>query len=334
MTGNALGVAILGCAHIHVPHYLGAIAARPDVTLIAVTDDDPALAAATANAARSSLRPLDAILVDPAVDAVLVCSSTARHASLIELVVAAHKHLFVEKPLAMTGTEARRLANLIGTAPALFHVGYFMRELEAYRVARNLVRSGRLGTVTRARVSIVHNGSNERWFTGHYGWMLEESEAGFGHFGDLGVHAIDLLLWMFGTNIESVTASVGRVPGAQGTLDHFGEGMLRYASGMLATIAASGVNAPSPLTMEVHGTAGVVLVEGGRLRAHGLALDDEPTTRAATPKDALDLFLDAVNGDQHAAGRLIDPVTAAQSVVLVDTMYRAARSRTWINATL
>lgn len=334
MNGGPIGIAILGCAHIHVPHYLGAIAARSDVALIAVADDDPALAESTADRAGSTVRSVDAILLDPAIDAVLVCSRTARRRPLFEAVAAARKPLFVEKPLAVNGSDARMLASLISASPALFHVGYFMRELEAYRVARDLVLSGRLGTVTRARISILHNGSNERWFVGDYGWMLEESEAGFGHFGDLGVHAVDLLLWIFGIGVEAVTASVGRVPGAQGALDHFGEGTLRYASGVLATIAASGVNASSPLTIELHGTAGVVLVEGGRLLTYGLTVEQAPAVRGPTPKDGLDLFLDAVKGDPRAIKRLIDPVTAAQSVVLVDAMYRAARSSQWITVSL
>lgn len=226
------------------------------------------------------------------------------------------------------------LANEISASPALFQVGYFMRELEAYRLARDLVQSGRLGTVARARISILHNGANERWFVDHYGWMLDAEEARFGHFGDLAVHAVDLLLWMFGTDITSVTASVGRVPGAQGTLDHFGEGTLRYADGMIATVAASGVNAASPLTMELHGTAGVVLVEGGRLLVSSFDDVDRPVVRPSTPKDGLDLFLDAVRGNQDAIGRLVDPVTAAHGVVLVDALYSAAYSGTWIDVSL
>jgi predicted dehydrogenase len=72
MSVGSAGIALLGCAHIHVPHYLRAIAARSDARLIAVADDDPVLAASTAHVADSAVRSVADILADPAVGAVMV----------------------------------------------------------------------------------------------------------------------------------------------------------------------------------------------------------------------------------------------------------------------
>src|ERR1039458_8128803 len=121
-------VAFVGVAHIHTPGYLDEVKKRADVDIQYVWDHDSERA--ERNAKKAGAQPVadvKTIWSDPEISAVIILSETNRHYELVLAGAKAGKHMFVEKPLGITGKESREMVDAIDKAKLLFTTGYFQR---------------------------------------------------------------------------------------------------------------------------------------------------------------------------------------------------------------
>jgi len=238
-------LALLGCAHIHVPGFAKQLAARPDVRVKWAWDPDPARVAKWGGVVGARTAPSPAeVLADPEVQGVVVLSETNRHRELVLAAAKAGKHLFVEKPLGVSGAESRAMAEAIEKAGLLFTTGYFMRTDPKVLFLREQVAKGAFGRITRAAAWNCHGGSLGGWFDEKPGnvaetwrWMADPKVAGVGGFGDLGTHSLDILMWMLGP-VASVSAEVRVVTGRYGDCDETGEALLKFKKAVTGIPAA------------------------------------------------------------------------------------------------
>src|SRR4029077_18348300 len=119
------------------------------------------------------------------------------------------KHVFTEKVLALTPTEAREIVDavdrrsvkLVVSLPRLSH-GYTL-------AIREILGTGRLGEVTQVRVRLSHDGAiGRRWLPARF---FDPEEAGGGALADLGCHPLYLTRLFLGAMPESISAEFGRV---------------------------------------------------------------------------------------------------------------------------
>jgi len=326
-------VALVGCGHIHTPGFVKRLQARTDVRVVAVWDHDTVRAARYGRELNAPIRDLDAIWADTAIPAVIITAETNRHRELIEAAVAARKDLFVEKPLGMNAEEAYAMAHAIEAAGVRFQTGFFMRGNPVYRFLRDELRAGHFGTLTRVRASNCHAGVFKGFFDGDYRWMADPAVAGVGAYGDLGAHALDLLQWLLGIAVVSVTAQVRPATGRFGGCDKYGEGMLVFEGNVLATLAAGWVDIANPVTLELCGTEGHATVIDRQLwyqSTHVSGADGTAPWTALPPElpHAFELFLDAITGQPDVP--LVTPREAAYGCAVMDACYEAARSQTWV----
>ena len=337
---------LVGCAHIHTPGFVRMINARNDVDVSKVWDHDSARAlknAAALGAVVSS--DLDDIWNDETIPAVVICSETNRHTELVMAATAAGKHQFVEKPLAGNATNASRMAVALKDAGVLFQTGYFMRGFPEFRFAKEAIASGHLGKVTRIRLSNGHKGALEDWFTPEWLWMTEPEMAGVGAFGDLGTHILDILLWLTEASLTRVTCSVGTALNRYGeSCEEYGEAILRFEDGMLATIAAGWVDITDPIKLQISGTEGHIHVIDKELFFQSQHVEgaDGKTGWTNLPEPlphAFELFLDAVAGCQPPAGLqsipLVSPTEAAYRTKIMAALYEAGAkdNEHWVTIT-
>lgn len=185
-------IALAGLGDI-APQYLNAIRAGQWGTVVAATTRDPARGQAFAAAHGVPVRPLDAILADPDIDLVVNLSAPAAHADLSRRALAAGKHVYMEKPLALDLASAAGLIaeagerrRVLGCAPATF-LG------ETWQAVQALLAGGQLGTVTGVHGAMVYPGP--RLFHPNpvpfYG-------PGAGPLFDMGVYHLTMLVWLFG----------------------------------------------------------------------------------------------------------------------------------------
>ncbi|MDB5513086.1 MAG: oxidoreductase [Enterovirga sp.] len=139
---NEVRVAVVGCGRWgrnHVRNYaeLGALAA--------VVDSDPAVAAEFA--ARHGVRALafDEALADPTIDALVFALPPSQNLPLGRRALEAGKHLFVEKPLALSVADGEALCAVAERCGRVLMVGHILQYHPVFRALAGLVREGRLG---------------------------------------------------------------------------------------------------------------------------------------------------------------------------------------------
>src|SRR5215216_5925983 len=121
-------LALVGCGHIHTPGFIKRLNNRSDVKVKYTWDHDRERAKRHAPQLNSEVvDDLSTIWNDPDIEAVIICSETDRHESLVLAAAAAKKHMFVEKPLGMGAADAYKMAAAIEKAGVFFQTGYFMR---------------------------------------------------------------------------------------------------------------------------------------------------------------------------------------------------------------
>lgn len=327
-------VALVGCGHIHVPGFIERLNKRSDIRTKWVWDHDSERAqkrAAQLNA--EVVSEVGHIWTDPEIEAVIVCSETDRHESLVIPAAQAKKHLFVEKPLGLGAADAAKMAQAIDSAGVLFQTGYFMRGQPIHLFLRDHMQKGSFGKITRIRHSNCHSGSLGGWFDTEWRWMADVKQAGVGAYGDLGTHSLDILLWLMGA-VERVTATVHVATGRYGDCDEYGEGILEFANGVVGTLAAGWVDVANPVPVLVSGTEGHAHVSDGHLyfkssRVEGADGKSPWTALPEAQPHAFELFLDAVTGQTPALPLVTAQEAAARSAVM-EALYEAAQKQTWI----
>ena len=315
-------LALLGAAHIHTPNFIRMLGARPDHRTVAVWDHDHTRAEKAANQLGAPVcGSVEEALV--LADAAIICAETVRHEALVSATASARKHVFVEKPLGMTADDSARMQRAIERAGIVFQTGFFMRGQAIPRYLGGLLSSRAFGRVTRVRASNCHAGSLKGWFDTDWRWMAEPALAGVGAFGDLGAHVLDLLIWWFG-RVESATAAIGVATGRYGACDEYGEALLRFGNGVIATLAAGWVDVANPVTLVISGTEGHASVVNGQLYLVGEKLGDGKTPVVDLPAalpHAFDQFLDALAGKP---AELVPIADAAHASAVMAQMYRGA----------
>lgn len=169
---------------------------------------------------------LDAMLGDPAIDAVFITTPNDRHHSETLHAAAARKHVLVEKPMALTEAEASEMVAACAAAGVRLGVGFQCRHHPVHREMQRRIAAGDLGELVMLR---------GEWHTAYgpwQNWRADVRRAGSDILAAVGVHVLDLLCWFAGSPLAGVEAIVDRDP-ATGR-DQTIVATLRFANGTLA----------------------------------------------------------------------------------------------------
>jgi predicted dehydrogenase len=256
---------LIGAARIAASALLPAFRAAPGQEVVAVAARDPGRARAFAemHGVPRWHASYDALLADPAIDAVYIAVTNDRHVPLAEAALAAGKHVLCEKPLALAAAEVERLAAVEAAAGR--------RVMEAFcygfqpHVGRllDLIAGGRLGRLVAA----------DMVFAGPLGDTADFRHVkalGGGALLDLGTYCVDLLRRLVGRDPQAVAAHATLA----GEVDETFHGLLDF--GDLAASFAVSFAAPRHQRLTLVGTDAVATVDWpiiGRGRRATLTLD-------------------------------------------------------------
>lgn len=234
---DRVGVGFIGFGLIGRRHVLDFLD-QPDVDAVAVAeahrgrlDEASALIGGRARGFDDFRRLID----DPDVQAVVVSTPDHWHALMTMMACAAGKDVYVEKPLALTVREGRRMVDVARRHGRVVQVGTQQRSGPHYRRARDLIRSGHIGPVRSVRMTAYRNvmpgfgsppdeapppGFDWPMFLGpapmrpynrnrgiyHFRWFWDSSG---GQMTNLGQHSIDILDWFLDGPAPRSVMSVG-----------------------------------------------------------------------------------------------------------------------------
>ncbi|WP_338837101.1 Gfo/Idh/MocA family oxidoreductase [Gordonia polyisoprenivorans] len=139
-------VALIGAGRIGSSH--AELIARhvPGAELVAVADPTPTADALAERLGVDCAHSAQAVLARPDVDAVLITTPARTHADLVVEAAAAGKHVFVEKPMAVTLADADRAIAAAADARIVLQVGFNRRFAPGFVAAREAIDAGRIGT--------------------------------------------------------------------------------------------------------------------------------------------------------------------------------------------
>lgn len=282
------------------------------------------------------------------VDAVLVTTPNKFHEEYVINALDAGLDVFVEKPLAHTVESARRIAEAAREAEGFCMVGFHNRFRPPVQVLRGYCRDGTMGDISHIEAHYMRR----RGIPGRGSWFTRKEIAGGGSLIDIGVHAIDLSLYLldfpdvvevsghtrsqFGPDEEYAYVSMwGEDQGPEGfTVDDSSTAFIRCANG--ATISmeiAWAANRPDSQQYVVRGReAGACLdfaedsltlyeTAGGEVNHHRTT---EVTTAGGDPHTSIgERFLDAVAAGEPPGTNTVEEALTVQRVL--DAIYRSSK---------
>jgi predicted dehydrogenase len=218
-------------------HRLAAMLATGAVEAAAICDPSPECAEEAAKLAPGPaiLPTLDAML-DAGLDGIVIATPSALHAEQSIAALERGLAVFCQKPLGRNAAEARLVVAAARRAERLLSVDFSYRYTAGMQAIADVVRGGELGQIFAADL-VFHNayGPDKLWF-------YDRAQSGGGCVMDLGVHLIDLLLWLFDfPEIADVDARLlaGGAPADPTAVEDYAVAQLTLANGLVARLACS-----------------------------------------------------------------------------------------------
>jgi predicted dehydrogenase len=246
-----IGAGLIGQTHSMMLRQV-ADCTEQSVRVAAVADLSHAAAerlAAHWNGARA-FDSAEELIADSSIDAVWICTPTAMHRQACIAAARAGKHIFCEKPLAMSTAEAIEMAAAIEASDVISQVGLVMRYSPVYNVIKAMFKGPDAGTM----LSVTMRDDQDFPTRGVHAsaWRNDPSLTAGGALIEHSVHDFDLLTWMFGP-ATSVYCSTRNLNGADGVED-FGATSIEFAGGFhgqLTSIWHRMIGRPSNRRLEV-----------------------------------------------------------------------------------
>lgn len=183
------------------------------------------------------------------IDAVILTTPHSTHRELTEKAAKAGKHVFVEKPMALTVADCKAMIEAIEKAGLVISVGQDRRWNSTNRKIREFVTSGKVGRIIYAEASYFnHIGINitpDKWR-----WYKGESPGG--PLSYLGVHMVDTLRFLFGEEVDEVHGIMDKMV-IQAEIDDFAMATMRFHNGGYGTVTSI-FTVPKTTYVNVYGT--------------------------------------------------------------------------------
>lgn len=201
-----IGVGIIGCGAIALANHVPGLKLCPDTRLIALCDSNPAVLAQAHDitGVDNIYTDYNRLLAQSDVNAVIVTTPNYLHAQITLAAIAAGKHVFCEKPIAMNYGEALQMYRAAEAANVRNMTAFTYRFVPAMRYMMHLVEQGAIGQPYHFRANRFQD-----WGQRALGWRQVENLAGSGELGDMLSHRIDYGLAMLGP-ISRLVASTRR----------------------------------------------------------------------------------------------------------------------------
>lgn len=218
-------------------HRMEAIATSGAACVAAVSDLDHERAQLAGHGVGACIADSYQDLLDSGLDGIVIATPSALHAEQAIAALQRGISVFCQKPLARTADETRRVIEAAQEADRLLGVDLSYRYTTGMRFVKEVVAAGELGEIFAADL-VFHNayGPDKPWF---YDVRL----SGGGCVMDLGIHLVDLTLWVLGFpevhDVHSRLYAGGRQISGRESVEDYAVATLDLANGTTANLACS-----------------------------------------------------------------------------------------------
>ncbi len=330
---------------VHAP----ALLKHPEVEIVAACDivKERAQKFAQAHGIKQVYQDYGELVARPEVDAVDICTPNLFHSEIAVAALKAGKHVITEKPDAVSVAEARRMVAAAQDSGRVLMAMRNNRFRPQARFMKQYIEEGHAGEIYTGRCGWIRR----RGIPGKGGWFTTKALSGGGPLIDLGVHMIDLALWMMGnprpvsvtgatyckfaqaTGSDSVHSQFGEAK-AGGTFDveDLASGFIRFANGATLQIEFSWASNIEEETtfVELRGTRAGLVLKNEELRVYtelaGAPCDIKPRLRAdAVGQHAryLNHFIEVLRG---RAEPTIRPEHGLAMIQILSAIYESAQT--------
>jgi predicted dehydrogenase len=271
-TSRTIGCGVIGTGYMGACHAQALVtvghafepALRPRLEMVADVASDAALAAHRRFGFARATTDWRVLVADPAVELVSITTPNHLHKEMALRALAAGKHVWCEKPLALTAADAADLVTAAAAAGTTTLVGYNYLRSPAVAFAKKLVETGELGAVTQFRAIFDEDFMAPESFP--FSWRSETAKAGTGALGDMGSHLVNLAHYLVGpisevaaglhTAIPERLDEAGRLRPVEN--DDVSEVLVRFTNGAVGHIGCSRIawGRKNGLDFELYGKSG------------------------------------------------------------------------------
>ena len=350
MKKKTLRIGIIGCGGMgRSAHVNGFYAHEPRVELVAACDILPERTQAVADGGFPGIAQYTdyrELLKDPSIDAVDICTPNDLHSEIAVAALKAGKHVFCEKPDAIDAKKAAAMRDAAAKAGKVLMVMRNNRFTDAAKYLRRFVDEGRAGEIYAGRCGW----QRRRGIPGKGGWFTTKARSGGGPLIDLGVHMIDLAVWLMGNPrpvavsgqtfrkfadagdvSDSVHSSFGdAVKGGTFDVEDLAMGFIRFDNGAVLQIEFSWASnvARERRFVELLGTKAGFEIEDSQMRIfteeNGELLDIAPPGHQRDDGHARNLrnFVDVL---LDGAEPCYKPQQGVDMIAILEGFYKSAR---------
>ncbi len=231
MSSQTLNIGVLGAGRIGRVHAANLATRIPNARVLAVADpiEEAAQRCAHDFGIPAALTDYRAVLANPDIEAVLICTATDTHAQIIEEAAQAGKQIFCEKPIALSLATIDRALAAVERAGVTLQIGFNRRFDANFRRVRQAIVQGEIGTP-----ELLHIVSRDPAPP-----PISYIKVSGGIFVDMTIHDFDMARFLVGSEVDEVYVSgavmVDPAIGEAGDIDT-ALTVLRFANGAIGTI--------------------------------------------------------------------------------------------------
>jgi predicted dehydrogenase len=237
-----IGVIGLGMGKSHIEGFQS----HPAAEVVAIADSDKERLAAVAEKYAIPATYTDArkMLAGEKLDIVSVVTPNKFHRELTIAALEAGCHVLCEKPMAMNAAEAEDMLAAARKHDRRLMINFSFRFRPQSYAMKKLVEAGELGNIYFGRTVWLRR----RGMPGFGGWFGTKSLAGGGPLIDLGVHRLDLALWLMGYPepewvlagaCSPIASEIAARKGVPYNVEDFATAMIRFKNGAMLELEAS-----------------------------------------------------------------------------------------------
>lgn len=231
--------ALLGIEHPHSLAHLRTLQALPEVGEILLWDEnEAALAAAVSHQGAKvsqTFTNLDQLLARRDLFFVIAALRNDLGANIFIRTLEAGKHLMAEKPIGRTAADTERVLAVAQRTGLHFGVCYQNRTLPPVQLVRQLIGEGLIGPLISVEMRMI---TTQVQFRNPQHWLFNHAQSGGGILSWLGCHYLDMMRFVTGDEIVSVSAEVATRSGEAIDVEDVAALSLRFHSGAVGTLHA------------------------------------------------------------------------------------------------